>query len=39
MLEPQSDDGLLTWNFFDAYFESKGIDKKEVEYPVFKAFK
>jgi len=39
MLEPQSDDGLVTWNFFDNYFESKGIAKKPVTHPVFKAFK
>ena len=38
MLEPQSDDGLLSWNFFDAYLKEKGIDKKPVEYPVFKYF-
>jgi len=36
MLEPQSDDGLVTWNFFDAYLVEKGVDKKAVEYPVFK---
>ncbi len=38
MLEPQSDDGLLTWNFFDAYLEQKGITNKPVEFPVFKYF-
>jgi len=38
MLEPQSDDGLLTWNFFDAYLEQKGIINKPVEFPVFKYF-
>jgi len=38
MLEPQSDDGLVTWNFFDAYFEKNGIATKPVEYPVFKYF-
>lgn len=37
-LEPQSDDGLVTWNFFDEYLEAKGIDKKSVDYPVFKYF-
>lgn len=37
-LEPQSDDGLVTWNFFDEYFEKNGIDSKNVEYPVFKYF-
>ena len=39
VLEPQSDDGLLTWNFFDAYLENKGVGTKPVEYPVFKYFK
>ena len=38
LLEPQSDDGLVTWNFFDAYFKENRIDKKSVEYPVFKHF-
>lgn len=38
-LEPQSDDGLLTWNFFDDYFEKNGVDSKKVDYPVFKYFK
>lgn len=37
-LEPQSDDGLITWNFFDAYFESNGIETMPIEYPVFKYF-
>ena len=39
MLEPQSDDGLVTWNFFDEYFNEKGIDSKPVVYPVFKYYK
>lgn len=38
MLEPESDDGLVTWNFFDEYFQKNGIDSKAVEYPVFKYF-
>jgi hypothetical protein len=37
-LEPQSDDGLLLWNFFDSYLEQKGIAENAVEYPVFKYF-
>ncbi|MBK5278817.1 MAG: hypothetical protein JJE09_08140, partial [Bacteroidia bacterium] len=36
LLEPQSDDGLLTWNFFDTYLEKKNISNQPVEYPVFK---
>jgi len=39
MLEPQSDDGLVTWNFFDDYFKEEGIDKKPVAYPVFKYYR
>lgn len=39
MLEPQSDDGLVTWNFFDDYFKEKGIDSKPVAYPIFKYYK
>ncbi len=35
-LEPQSDDGLVTWNFFDDYLESNGITDHPVEYPIFK---
>lgn len=38
MLEPQSDDGLLTWNFFDAYLEQNSLATKPVEFPVFKYF-
>ena len=38
MLEPQSDDGLVTWNFFDEYLESSGLPEKEVAYPVFKYY-
>jgi hypothetical protein len=39
LLEPQSDDGLITWNFFDAYLETAGIGNMPVEYPVFKYYK
>ena len=38
MLEPQSDDGLVTWNFFDQYLKEKGVERNEVEYPVFKYY-
>ena len=37
-LEPQSDDGLVTWNFFDDYFKAQGVDTKAVAYPVFKTY-
>lgn len=38
LLEAQSDDGLLNWNFFDTYLDQQGIAKGPVEYPVFKYF-
>ncbi|OEK07154.1 M14 family metallopeptidase [Roseivirga misakiensis] len=38
LLEPESDDGLVTWNFFDQYFDDAGIASKVVEYPIFKYF-
>ena len=38
MLEPQSDDGLLIWNFFDTYFDQNAVNTKPVEFPVFKYF-
>jgi hypothetical protein len=38
LLEPQSDDGLVTWNFFDAYLDQNGVNTKPVAFPVFKYF-
>ncbi len=38
LLEPRSDDGLVTWNFFDEYFKNQGIKHQMVAYPVFKYF-
>ena len=38
MLEPQSDDGLVSWNFFDEYLKEQGVEAKPVEYPVFKYY-
>ena len=38
LLEPQSDDGLLTWNFFDTYLEQNGVATKPVAFPIFKYF-
>ncbi len=38
LLEPESDDGLVTWNFFDEYFDNKGIADQAVEYPIFKYY-
>ncbi|MGQ9621571.1 MAG: M14 family metallopeptidase [Bacteroidales bacterium] len=37
MLEPESDDGLLLWNFFDEYLISRGVEKGNVPYPVLKV--
>jgi hypothetical protein len=39
MLEPQSDDGLLFWNYFDDYLLLKGVEKVNVAYPVLKLMK
>ncbi len=38
LLEPQSDDGLVNWNFFDSYIEKQKADNKTVVYPVFKYY-
>ena len=38
LLEPQSDDGLAHWNFFDDYVKKKTTQGKKVEFPVFKYF-
>jgi hypothetical protein len=39
MLEPQSDDGLLFWNYFDDYLLPRGIEKGGIAYPVLKITK
>ncbi len=39
LLEPQSDDGLLTWNFLDEYIQRSKKDNQPLEYPVFKYIK
>jgi len=36
LLEPEADDGLAFWNFFDAYLESGLAKGATVTYPVFK---
>ncbi len=38
LLEPQSDDGLANWNFIDKYLHAAGVNKKPVEYPIFKYY-
>jgi hypothetical protein len=37
-LEPESDDGYVTWNFFDTQLEKAGVNNQTVEYPVFKFY-
>jgi len=37
MLEPQSDDGLVTWNYFDQYLTDHGVNTQTVPFPVFKV--
>jgi dipeptidyl-peptidase-4 len=37
LLEPQSDDGLVYWNYFDEYLLKQGVDKGNVPYPVLKT--
>ncbi len=39
LLEPESDDGYVTWNFFDDFLDKQGIKDKPVDYPVFKYYK
>lgn len=38
LLEPQSDDGLLCWNFFDTFFEKEKVNEQSVQYPIIKYF-
>ena len=38
MLEPQSDDGLTHWNFFDEYLQKHGAGNKAVYFPVFNYY-
>ncbi len=39
LLEPQSDDGLLAWNFLDEYLQKQLSNNQTIEYPVFKYIK
>lgn len=39
LLEPESDDGYVTWNFFDDYFDRQHVNVKPVMYPVLKFYK
>lgn len=38
LLEPQSDDGLVYWNYFDEALEEGKAGEKKVTFPIFKAF-
>ncbi len=38
LLEPQSDDGLAYWNYFDLYLSQNWSKKTPIAYPVFKYF-
>lgn len=37
LMEPQSDDGLVYWNYFDEYLKKAGVEKGGVAYPVIKV--
>jgi len=37
LMEPQSDDGLLYWNYFDEFLKKAGVLKGGVAYPVVKV--
>lgn len=36
LLEPESDDGLAAWNYYDEWLLNNGIEKKGVVFPIFK---
>lgn len=38
LLEPEADDGLVYWNYFDDYLNENGIANSRVDFPVFKVF-
>lgn len=38
LLEPESDDGLTAWNFFDESIEKEKKDNNAIEYPVFRYY-
>lgn len=37
LLEPQADDGLAYWNFFDAYLQQELSSGNSADFPVFKV--
>jgi hypothetical protein len=38
LLEPESDDGLVSWNFFDGSIERQKQHNNPIVYPVFKYY-
>jgi hypothetical protein len=38
MLEPESDDGLVVWNYFDDYLLERDVTEKRIPFPVFKYY-
>ena len=37
LLEPEADDGLVHWNYFDSYLKARGVGQNQVAFPVFKV--
>ena len=38
LLEPQSDDGLVFWNYFDDYLISNEVQNGKLDFPVLKVY-
>jgi hypothetical protein len=38
LLEPESDDGLVTWNFFDESVQKQKPGSEPIKYPVFRYY-
>jgi len=38
LLEPQADDGLVFWNFFDDYLINNNVENGKLKYPVLKIY-
>ncbi|MCK5820508.1 MAG: T9SS type A sorting domain-containing protein [Bacteroidales bacterium] len=37
LLEPEADDGLVFWNYFDDYLKARNVGTNTVAFPVFKV--
>ncbi|MEA1876809.1 MAG: M14 family zinc carboxypeptidase [Bacteroidota bacterium] len=37
LLEPEADDGLVFWNYFDDYLNARNVGTNRVPFPVFKV--